>query len=158
MRTPRRGWVCSRLLDAFRVHGPEALISKRRGKPSNRAHGAAFRQTCLAIVRERYEDFGPTLAAEKLAEVHGLPIGVEILRQWMINDGIWVRRRDRIKRVHQPRRRRDRPGCEQWWFEDRGPQCTLLVFVDRAPRPPAPLTHPLVTFLSGAQRDISIRR
>jgi hypothetical protein len=47
-----------RLLDAFRACGPDALISKRRGKPSNRAHGAAFRQTCLAIVRERYEDFG----------------------------------------------------------------------------------------------------
>jgi hypothetical protein len=71
-----------RLLDAFRAHGPDALISKRRGKPSNRAHGAAFRQTCLTIVRERYEDFGPTLAAEKLAEVHGLPIGVKTLRQW----------------------------------------------------------------------------
>jgi len=128
-----------RLLDAFRAHGPDALISKRRGKPSNRAHGAAFRQTCLAIIRERYEDFGPTLAAEKLAEVHGLPIGVETLRQWMIDDGIWVRRRDRIKRVHQPRHRRDYlgelvqvDGCEHWWFEDRGPQCTLLVFVDDA--------------------------
>jgi transposase len=128
-----------RLLDAFRSQGPDALISKRRGKPSNRAHGAAFRQTCLAIVRERYEDFGPTLAAEKLAEVHGLPIGVETLRQWMIDDGIWVRRRDRIKRVHQPRHRRDClgelvqvDGCEHWWFEDRGSQCTLLVFVDDA--------------------------
>jgi hypothetical protein len=128
-----------RLLDAFRAHGPDALISKRRGKPSNRAHGAVFRQTCVAIVRERYEDFGPTLAAEKLAEVHGLPIGVETLRQWMIDDRIWVRRRDRIKRVHQPRHRRDClgelvqvDGCEHWWFEDRGPQCTLLVFVDDA--------------------------
>jgi hypothetical protein len=128
-----------RLLDAFRADGPDALISKRRGKPSNRAHGATFRQTCLAIVRERYEDFGPTLAAEKLAEVHGLPIGVETLRQWMIDDGIWVRRRDRIKRVHQPRHRRDClgeliqvDGCEHWGFEDRGPQCTLLVFVDDA--------------------------
>jgi hypothetical protein len=128
-----------RLLDAFRLHGPDALISKRRGKPSNRAHGAVFRQTCLAIVRERYEDFGPTLAAEKLAEVHGLPVGVETLRQWMIDDGIWVRRRDRNKRVYQPRHRRDClgelvqvDGCEHWWFEDRGPQCTLLVFVDDA--------------------------
>jgi hypothetical protein len=71
--------------------------------------------------------------------VHGLPIGVETLRQWMIDDGIWVRRRDRNKRVYQPRHRRDClgeliqvDGCEHWWFEDRGPQCTLLVFVDDA--------------------------
>jgi len=96
-----------RLLGAFQAHGADALVSKRRGKPSNRAHGQVFRQTCLAIVRERYEDFGPTLAAEKLAEVHGLPVGVETLRQWMVQDGIWVRRRDRVARVHQPRHRRD---------------------------------------------------
>ena len=96
-----------RLLDAFRAHGADALVSKRRGKPSNRAHGAVFRQTCLAIVRERYEDFRPTLAAEKLAEVHGLPI--DCLGELVQVD-----------------------GCEHWWFEDRGPQCTLLVFVDDA--------------------------
>jgi hypothetical protein len=128
-----------RLLGVFRAGGPEALVSKRRGKPSNRAHGPVFRQTVLGLVRERYGDFGPTLAAEKLAEVHGLPVGVETLRQWMIADEIWLRRRDRLKRVHQPRHRRDClgelvqvDGCEHWWFEDRGPQCTLLVFVDDA--------------------------
>jgi hypothetical protein len=49
------------------------LRQRRRGKPSNRAHGAVLRQTMLAIVRDRYTDFGPTLAAEKLTEVHGLP-------------------------------------------------------------------------------------
>jgi hypothetical protein len=93
----------------------------------------------LAIVRERYADFGPTLAAEKLSEVHGLDLGVETLRQWMISAGLWVRRKDRLKRVHQPRMRRDCPGelvqidgSEHWWFEDRGPQCTLLVYVDDA--------------------------
>jgi hypothetical protein len=128
-----------RLLTSFRANGPDALVSKRRGKPSNHAHGAVFRKTVLGIVRERYGDFGPTLAAEKLAELHGLPIGVETLRQWMIEDGIWIRRRDRAKRIHQPRHRRDClgeliqiDGCEHWWFEDRGPQCTLLVFVDDA--------------------------
>ena len=36
------------------------------------------------IVRKRYADFGPTLAAEKLSELHGLDLGVETLRQWMI--------------------------------------------------------------------------
>ena len=58
------------------------LISRKRGRPSNRALGAVFRETVLAIVRERYADFGPTLAAEKLSEVHGLDLGVETLRQW----------------------------------------------------------------------------
>jgi hypothetical protein len=61
-----------------------------------------FRETVLAIVRERYIDFGPTLTAEKLSELHGLDLGVETLRQWMIGAGIWVRRKDRLKRIHKP--------------------------------------------------------
>jgi hypothetical protein len=134
--TERQVW---RLLKAYRLRGADGLISKKRGRPSNRKTSDNVRLAAMAIVKERYADFGPTLAAEKLAEVHGLPIGVETLRQWMIADGLWVRRRDRIKRIHQPRHRRDClgelvqvDGCEHWWFEDRGPQCTLLVFVDDA--------------------------
>ena len=57
----------------------------------------------------------------------------------MIADGLWLGRKQRQKRVHQPRPRRECvgelvqvDGCEHWWFEDRGPQCTLLVFVDDA--------------------------
>ena len=57
----------------------------------------------------------------------------------MIEGGLWVRRKDRLKRIHQPRARRDClgelvqiDGSEHWWFEDRGPQCTLLVYVDDA--------------------------
>ena len=128
-----------RLLQAFRADGANGLISRKRGGPSNRALGSVFRETVLAIVRERYADFGPTLAAEKLSELHGLDLGVETLRQWMIGAGLWVRRKDRLKRIHQPRARRDClgelvqiDGSEHWWFEDRGPQCTLLVYVDDA--------------------------
>ena len=128
-----------RLLQAFHADGPDGLISRKRGGPSNRALGAVFRETVLAIVRERYADFGPTLAAEKLSELHGLDLGVETLRQWMIGAGIWVRRKDRLKRIHQPRARRDClgelvqiDGSEHWWFENRGPQSTLLVYVDDA--------------------------
>src|SRR6202022_1768807 len=128
-----------RLLQAFRADGADGLISRKRGGPSNRALGSVFRETVLAIVRERYADFGPTLAAEKLSELHGLDLGVETLRQWMIDAGLWVRRTDRLKRIHQPRARRDClgelvqiDGSEHWWFEDRGPQSTLLVYVDDA--------------------------
>src|SRR5437870_8260568 len=60
-----------RLLETFRAHGPDGLISRKRGGPSNRALGTVFRETVLAIVRERYADFGPTLAAEKLSELSG---------------------------------------------------------------------------------------
>ena len=128
-----------RLRTAFQDQGAEGLVSRKRGRPSNRAHGTALRATAIGLVRERYADFGPTLAAEKLLELHGLPLGVEKLRQWMIADGLWMRCKDRRPRVFQPRPRRDClgelvqiDGSEHWWFEDRGPQCTLLVFIDDA--------------------------
>jgi hypothetical protein len=79
------------------------------------------------------------LATEKLGELHGIVLGRETVRKWMIADGLWLDRKQRRKRVHQPRGRRECvgelvqiDGCEHWWFEDRGPQCTLLVFVDDA--------------------------
>jgi hypothetical protein len=81
-----------RLLEAFRAHGADGVISRKRGKPSNRALGAVLRETVLSIVRDRYADFGPTLAAEKLSELHGLDLGVDRLRQWMIDAGLWGRR------------------------------------------------------------------
>jgi hypothetical protein len=127
------------LLRKFLADGAAGLASKKRGRRSNRALSDVYRSTVLGIVRERYADFGPTLAAEKLREVHGLPIATETLRLWMIADGLWLTRRDRRKPVHQPRNRRDClgeliqiDGCEHWWFEDRGPKCTLLVFIDDA--------------------------
>jgi len=128
-----------RLRSAFQAQGPVGLVSRKRGRPSNRSHGAVLRRTAIRLVRDRYADFGPTLAAEKLLELHDLPLGVETLRQWMIADGLWLRRKDRRARVFQPRPRRaclgelvQIDGSEHWWFEDRGPQCTLLVFIDDA--------------------------
>ena len=135
-RSERQVW---RLLKTFRVAGVSSLISKRRGRPSNRKTAAAVRAAALWIVRQNYADFGPTLAAEKLAEEHGFSFSNETLREWMIADGLWLDRKQRQKRIHQPRSRRDCvgelvqvDGSEHWWFEDRGPQCTLLVFVDDA--------------------------
>jgi len=93
----------------------------------------------MALVRERYADFGPTLAAEKLGELHDMRISRETLRAWMVADGLWQTRKKRRGRVHQPRYRRDClgelvqvDGSEHRWFEDRGPKCTLLVFIDDA--------------------------
>ena len=135
-RSERQVW---RLLKAFRGNGAAGLISKKRGRPSNRKTAAAVRTAALWIVRHNYADFGPTLAAEKLAGEHGFAFSNETLRKWMIADGLWLDRKQRQKRVHQPRPRRECvgeliqvDGSEHWWFEDRGPQCTLLVFVDDA--------------------------
>ena len=69
MRIGRR--QVDRLRSAFAANGPAALASRKRGRPSNRKHGDAFRRTALTLLRERYSDFGPSLAAEKLGEPHG---------------------------------------------------------------------------------------
>ncbi|MCP2223548.1 MULTISPECIES: ISNCY family transposase [Bradyrhizobium] len=126
-----------RLLQAYRSGGPAALLSKKRGKLSNRSYSAVVRTEALALIKANYADFGPTLAAEKLSERHGLHFGVETVRR--LADGIWQDRRQRQRRAYQPRYRRDCvgeliqiDGSEHWWFEDRGPQCTLLVFIDDA--------------------------
>src|SRR3954454_1121081 len=128
-----------RLLARFRAEGAPGLASRRRGRPSNRRLPEAVREAALAAVRERYADFGPTLAAEKLAASHDLRLSRETLRRWMAEAGLWVPRKARRGRVHQPRHRRDRlgelvqiDGCQHPWFEDREPPCTLLVFVDDA--------------------------
>jgi len=76
-----------RLRRIFSADGPAALASRKRGRPSNRKHVESFRATVLSLVREHYIDFGPTLAAEKLIARHGLRIGVETLRQWMMAEG-----------------------------------------------------------------------
>ena len=128
-----------RLRRAFATDGPTAVVSRKRGRPSNHRHGETFHRTVLALMREHYADFGPTLAAEKLVARHGLRVGVETLRQWMMADELWKDRRHRLPSPHQPRRRRDCvgelvqiDGSEHAWFEDRGAVCTLLAFVDDA--------------------------
>ena len=84
-----------RLLRGLKQDGATSLLSQRRGKPSNHRLPAEVRALALSIVRERYADFGPTLAAEKLAEHHGCLVSRETLRGWMIADGLWQDRRRR---------------------------------------------------------------
>src|ERR1700732_4504485 len=70
-----------RLAKAYGEHGPQALGSRRRGNPRTRCYPTAWRAEVIGIIRERYSDFGPTLAAEKLAERHGIHVARETLRQ-----------------------------------------------------------------------------
>lgn len=127
-----------RLLAAFRSGGSGAIAHKARGRPSNNKIAASARDQALELVRASYADFGPTLAAEVLAEHHGLRVSRETLRGWMIDAGLWLSRRQR-RRFHQPRLRREAlgelvqiDGSEHRWFEDRADPCTLLVFIDDA--------------------------
>ncbi|WP_265501467.1 ISNCY family transposase [Paracoccus beibuensis] len=127
-----------RLLKRFGADGAAAIRHQARGRASNNRIDPTIREATMALVRERYADFGPTLAAEKLAECHGLTVSRETLRKWMQDAGLWLSRKQR-RTFHQPRLRREClgeliqiDGSDHRWFEDRGPACTLLVFIDDA--------------------------
>lgn len=128
-----------RMVNAYRQEGESGLISKRRGRPSNNQLGSEVKDKARDLIYERYHDFGPTLAHEKLTEKHGLKISRESVRRLMIAEGLWKAKKLKQPPVHQMRERRacfgelvQIDGSPHAWFEDRGPGCTLLVFIDDA--------------------------
>jgi transposase len=128
-----------RLYRAYKLGGAEALVSKKRGRASCRKLPDSLRAHVLAVVRERYADFGPTFALEKLTKAHDVTMSVETLRAWMIDAGLWAPRSQRARRPHPPRPRRaclgeliQIDGCDHDWFEARAPRCMLLVYIDDA--------------------------
>jgi transposase len=128
-----------RLCVAYSTHGAQGLVSKQRGKPSNRQTDGMRRSRIMALVQTHYRDFGPTLASEYLLSQHDQRLSSETLRQWMIDDGLWEPKRKRAKRAHPSRARRpcmgeliQIDGSPHAWFEDRAPKCTLIAFIDDA--------------------------
>jgi hypothetical protein len=128
-----------RLIDRHVQMGPSGLISRHRGKPSNNRLSSNLKETAISIIKRDFYDYGPTLAAEKLQEYHHIQISKETTRQWMIEAGIWRAHQKRIPKIHPSRERRSClgeliqiDGSDHDWFEERGPRCTLLVFIDDA--------------------------
>lgn len=128
-----------RLQKRYREEGIEGLVSKHRGKPSNNRIGEAIKSEVCKLIREKYPDFGPTLAHEKLVERHHIKFSVESIRQMMIADGLWTPKQKKNQRVFQLRPRRERfgeliqiDGSPHDWFEGRSDSCTLIVFIDDA--------------------------
>ncbi len=128
-----------RLLQRYAIDGPLGLISKLRGRSSNRQLAFGRAELAMTLIKEHYADFGPTLAREKLEERHGLHLAKETVRSLMIAMGLWVPRKQRPPKIHQSRSRRQCAGeliqidgSDHRWFEERAPACTILVYVDDA--------------------------
>src|ERR1700680_5074603 len=98
-----------RLLKRYRDGGAAAIANRRRGRPTNIRLSDVVRDHAIALVREHYADFGPTLAAEKLGERHDVHVSRETLRGWMRQAGIWLPRAEG-KRIQQPHHRGDLGG------------------------------------------------
>lgn len=127
-----------RKLKAYRRFGTKSLIHKSRGKPSNHRLDEDLIDKALDLVRQKYADFGPTLAAEKLEEIDKIIINSETLRLRMTKEGLWKAKRKKINR-HYFRERKEAfgemvqaDGSPHRWFEERAPACTLIGFIDDA--------------------------
>jgi hypothetical protein len=127
-----------RLVVAYRDGGGGAMIHKARGRSSNNQLIVGIREYVIELVRSRYTDFGPSLAAEILLAKDGVKVSRETLRKWMVEEGLWLSRKQR-RSFHQPRLRRESygeliqiDGSDHRWFEERGAACSLLVFIDDA--------------------------
>jgi transposase len=132
-----------RLWGRYREVGHEGLKHGNAGRPSNRSKPLKLRRRVLNLIRKKYsgsqeERFGPTLAAEHLAEEDGIVVDHDTLRLWMLQEGLWSRERRRKKHC----RRRERKwhfgelvqldGSFHEWLEGRGPRGCLMVMVDDA--------------------------
>ena len=122
------------------MEGPRGVVHKTRGKASNSRLKEGFIKELMQIIKEKYHDFKPTFAAEKLLENHNLRINKESLRQLMIKEKLWKpKARKRPKQRHTWRPRRSNYGEMQQfdgsyhkWFEDRGEESCLLLSIDDA--------------------------
>lgn len=120
--------------------GLRGVVHRSRGKPSNRKFSDEFTNYLMEIIKEKYYDFKPTFATEKLLENHNITINKETLRILMTKEGLWkIKARKKPKNRHVWRERRSNYGEMQQfdgsyhkWFEDRGEECCLLLSVDDA--------------------------
>lgn len=128
-----------RLMARYKTGGPGAIVHRSRDRrPGNRRLDPALRRRAVELYREHYPDFGPTLAAEKMAERDGIEINSETLRRWLAASGDWLgRQRHRVHRRRRQRRARfgelvQIDGSDHDWFEERGPRTCVMVMIDDA--------------------------
>lgn len=120
--------------------GPVGIIHQSRGRISNRIIKPDKLQNIENIVKEKYHDFGPTFASEKLFENHNIEVSAEKLRQIMIAIGLWQPKSKKKQKHYRHWRERKAQygellqfdGCYHLWFEDRGQQSCALASIDDA--------------------------
>ena len=133
--TPRH---IRRLIERVKQVGDQGLAHRGRGKPSNRQIPEPVKTKALKLYEKQYGDFGPTLAAEKLAECHGITISAETVRGWLRAAGVdHFTRRKRPHRAWRERRAHvgeliQLDGSHHDWLEGRGPRCVLMAYIDDA--------------------------
>lgn len=129
-----------RIKKRFKKQGAKGLIHRGRGKTSNRKLTPYRVDTIVALLKNTYTGFGPTLAAEKLLERDSIKVSSETLRTIMVTNDLWTPKSRKKNNAHRAwRPRKDNYGTMQQydgsyhrWFEDRAPECCLLLAIDDA--------------------------
>ena len=134
--TPRH---VKRLKSRLRQGGAAALVHASRGRPSHRRLPDRLRDRILQLARTTYAGFNDHHLCEKLCEVEGFSLSRETLRRLLRQAGLGSPRKRRAPAHRQRRLRSAREGelvqldgSPHDWLEDRGPQLTLLGFLDDA--------------------------
>lgn len=128
-----------RLKNKVGQDGIKGLIHGNRGKPSNRRIPDKERQKIIKLIKNKYSDFGPLLASEKLEERYGIKRDKSTVRSIMIAEEIWKPKRKK-KEIHREWRQRKASygemiqydGSYEYWFENRGKETCLLASIDDA--------------------------
>jgi transposase len=127
-----------RLMRRIQQEGDRGILHRQRGRPSNRRIAERVRQKALELYQQRYGDFGPTLASEKLRERHRISLHAETLRLWLRQAQLPYRQRKaRPHRQWRPRRSCfgtmvQMDGSHHDWLEGRGPKLVLMGSIDDA--------------------------
>ena len=72
-----------RMIKRVREEGDDGISHRSRGKISHRRVPQKIKEKTLKLFREKYSDFGPTFASEKLLDVHEIKVSKETLRLWL---------------------------------------------------------------------------
>jgi transposase len=118
--------------------GAKGIAHGNRGKPSPKRMDPTLVDRIVALVKERYQDFKPKFAAEKLWKRERIRVSDEKMRQIMIEAGLWKVRRQKNE-VHPWREPKahfgemvQMDGSHHAWLEARGPKLVLMGMVDDA--------------------------
>lgn len=128
-----------RLKKKVKENGIKALIHGSRGEPGNRGIPDKEKQKIIKLLRKHYYDFGPTLASEKLDELHGIKRDKGTIRSIMIAEELWKPKAKKKEKHREWRQRKasfgemvQYDGSYEHWFEDRGGEICLLACIDDA--------------------------
>lgn len=115
-----------RLKAAVKTSGASAVTHRLKGKTSNHHINQDLKKKLLEEIKNKYSDFKPGFATEKLHETYEPVPTAQTIRVWMTQAGLWKTRRQKtvVYRSWRPRKEYEGEliqfdGSYHLWFEDR---------------------------------------